>query len=276
MQKVIYGLIGLVVLACLLGAYQKVTLKADEGHLQDLLDYSVLVKNSQGGQGTGVIFVNGDKVFCWTAAHCVTDCGRNVERTVNGETKKFWEWDEVQLIRVRNYNGRKTGFVTFFAKVIRYSEVEDVALLQVYEDASFFKSATFAPVNYSPRLNTQVWHSGGFWGIPGAGSFSSGYICNLGRLRAPLGHEEWRGPKIMDQVNIIAAPGSSGGGVIEKDTGHVIGLLTETINSIAGAYLILPTRRLWDYAERANCLFAMDKTQSVPEGFDVELTEYFK
>jgi len=137
------------------------------------------------------------RLFIWTAAHVVDDC------------------DEVSVHRILHYNGHRSGKMVFSAKVILRLSC-DSALLSLNAPPGAFAPASFA--NRAPLpIGTPIFHVGNFLGILFEGSVSHGYTSQVGLSVGP-----W---SAVDQADISAAPGASGGPVFLDTSGAVLGIL---------------------------------------------------
>jgi S1-C subfamily serine protease len=66
----------------------------------------------------------------------------------------------------------------------------------------------------------------------------------------------------FDQTTVMGYPGSSGGAVFNLETGEVAGLLVRGIGP--GLNFIVPTRRIIEFAEKADLRWAIDPTAKMP------------
>ena len=86
---------------------------------------------------------------------------------------------------------------------------------------------------------------------------TDGIYSQHGRIIASLNK------KIFDQTTVAAFPGSSGGGVYLKDDGRYVGMIVrgagETFN------LIVPIRRMVDWAKDNDMLWALDHKVAMPD-----------
>lgn len=219
----------------------------------NLVEASVLV-DSKGGSGSGVVFRNGESWFVWTDAHVLENFRR-------ASAKGF---EDTFVYQNFVYEGRQAGGQTTLAKIIRYCQPEDIALLKLYGPGR--GSVFFAPEDYIPKQGEALWHVGSFLGEHGCNSLSSGIIAAIGRLRFD-GRPVTTGGFIYDQASINACHcGSSGGGFFRKSDGACIGLVTEYMGPgySHGSMCFTPSRRLWAFARREACLWAMLDSVEVP------------
>jgi S1-C subfamily serine protease len=243
-----------------------------DGDPAHCLDASVLVA-APGGYGSGVCFHNGDHAFVWTDAH-VVEGGKKVREVVEaatGQKKVVVEFSDVELMREDYHGGRKVGFQVVFARVVRYSERHDVALLKPYKKWPE-ASVSFLPDGDIPKAGEPLWHVGSMHGPRGTNTLSFGVFAQAGRLRRNFVPEEKEDPVVYDHASLTAFPGSSGGGVFRKRDGLCIGLVTEYLGpgpSTPGSFLLTPARRLREFAAEVKCLWALDAATPVPARDDM-------
>lgn len=235
-----------------------------------LQEISVTIKTDR-GEGSGVIFTreikskNGKQNvnFVWTAAHVLENI-RNVRSVLDaeGKSKKIIEFKDVQIVKKLIENGITVGELSMDAVVVKYSDAkdgEDLALLMIKKFNFVDKSAKFY-VDKGGRglpLGTNLYHVGSLLGSGGSNSMTTGIMSQVGRMLSLNG-----GSKVLfDQTTVTAFPGSSGGGVF-LTTGEYIGMLVrgagETFN------LIVPIRRMTDWAEEENIKWALDPEEKAP------------
>ena len=153
------------------------------------------------------------------------------------------------------------------AKVIKYSDSEngeDLALLMVRKRDFISKGVKFHVNNDKPiSLGTELYHVGSLLGQVGSNSQTRGIMSQVGRV-LDLGTGDG---VVFDQTSCPGFPGSSGGGVFlsEKsgtNAGKYVGMLVrgagETFN------LIVPVRRMKEYSEKENILWAIDENAKTP------------
>lgn len=235
-----------------------------------LQEISVTIKTDR-GEGSGVIFTreikskNGKQNvnFVWTAAHVLENI-RNVRSVLDaeGKSKKIIEFKDVQIVKKLIENGITVGELSMDAVVVKYSDAkdgEDLALLMIKKFNFVDKSAKFY-VDKAGRglpLGTNLYHVGSLLGSGGSNSMTTGIMSQVGRMLSLNG-----GSKVLfDQTTVTAFPGSSGGGVF-LTTGEYIGMLVrgagETFN------LIVPIRRMTDWAEEEKIKWALDPEEKAP------------
>ena len=216
------------------------------------------------GEGSGVIFTrkdkNGDLVnFVWTAAHVIDNLRSERRVIINGAPRTVVEFKDAKIIKVIRQNGRAVGRLELDAEVVKYSNSEDghdLALLKVRKVGFVKDSVSFYLDKELPKLGTDLWHVGSLLGQMGSNSMTDGIYSQHGRLIPQLNKH------VFDQTTVAAFPGSSGGGVYLKKDGRYIGMIVrgagETFN------LIVPIRRMVDWAERNNLLWALDPKVTMP------------
>lgn len=239
-------------------------LKTTADHLQDV---SVTIRSENGwtaGEGSGVIFSRknaaGDTVnFVWTAAHVIDNLRTERRVIVNGTPRTLVEFKDAKIIKVIRQNGRAVGRLELDAEVIKYSDADDghdLALLRVRKLNFVKDTVTFYLDNEIPKLGTDLWHVGSLLGQLGSNSMTDGIYSQHGRLIPSLNK------LVFDQTTVAAFPGSSGGGVFLKSDARYVGMLVrgagETFN------LIVPVRRMVDFAKKNNLLWALDPKVKMP------------
>ena len=250
---------------------------------QHLQDVSVTVKSGF-GEGSGVIVTRTIPItqiqspalgkpltakvnFVWTAAH-VVDGLRSVRTVIkDGRATKVVEFKDAQIVQELVEDGRRVGEMKMEAKVIKYSDSEngeDLALLMIRKKGYIDKSVTFYRGEGAPvTIGTELYHVGSLLGQTGSNSMTRGICSQVGRV-LDLGSGDG---VVFDQTTVTAFPGSSGGGVFLSErsgdkAGQYMGMLVrgagETFN------LIVPVRRMRDYAKREGILWAIDSNHPVP------------
>jgi trypsin-like peptidase len=238
------------------------------GHLQDI---SVTIRAESGfgaGQGSGTLVTRkiGDKTvtFVWTAAHVVDNLRkvRPFVDPVTGGTRVAIEFEDAKIVQEFRQNGRRIGELKMDAKIIRYSDAEngeDLALLQVRK--TDFVPETTTAIFYLgkdiPPLGTELYHVGSLLGQVGSNSLTTGVISQHGRVLA-LGANG----VVFDQTTATAFPGSSGGGVYHKKDGTYVGMVVRGAGE--GFNLIVPVRRMQEWAKRTKVEWALDPSVPVP------------
>lgn len=232
-----------------------------------LQDISVTVKSGT-GEGSGVIFTRTDQNsnivnFVWTAGHVVDDLRTEREIISNDGTKRtIVEFKDAKIIKQILEDGRTIGRLELDAEVIKYSDSNtghDLALLKIRKRNFVTVSAKFYLDKKIPELGTDLLHVGSLLGQTGANSMTSGIYSQHGRILNKL---------IFDQSTVVAFPGSSGGGVYLKD-GQCVGLVVR--GSGETFVLIVPVRRIVEWAKYNNVYWALDKTISLPNDEELRI-----
>lgn len=229
---------------------------ASTSMVANLQDLSVTI-HADNAQGSGEIKTRNGVNFVWTAGHVVSHL-RNTRTVVDpktGTTRTVVEFKDAKVVKELIEDGRAVGRLEMDAEVIRYSDAdngEDLALLRVRKKDFIKSSVKFYLDKKIPPVGTRLFHCGSLLGQMGSNSFTSGIMSQHGRVFAN---------KVYDQTTCAAFPGSSGGGVYLSD-GRMIGMIVrgagETFN------LIVPVRRMQDWAKKAGVEFAMDDSVAVP------------
>ena len=237
---------------------------------QQLQTVAVTIR-AGGAHGSGVVFLKQDAggnthTFILTAAHVVDGLRKQGPVLApDGTTRQGVTFKDASIIRILVENGRKVGQIEIYAKIIRYSPIkggEDLALLWVRSPNVFNVSAKL--YDGIPALGSELYHVGSMRGMIGANSLTDGILSQQGRL---LDGE------IFDQTTVTAEPGSSGGLVACKETGEVVGLLTQGIGQTFN--FIVPARRIREWAGRVHVawLFTDDPMPSIFEVFSHQVDD---
>lgn len=247
---------------------EKLGRKAVSDHLQNI---SVTIKSKgsySSSEGSGVLIVReikGEKVtFVWTAAH-VIDNLRSVREVINedGQPRKVVEFKDPQIVKELVEDGRRVGEIKMDAVVVKYSDAEDghdLALLMVRAKNYGQGSAEFFLNKKDPivPIGTPLYHVGSLLGQMGANSMTSGIVSQVGRTS---------GKVEFDQTTVTAFPGSSGGGVFLQD-GRYMGMLVRGAGE--GFNLVVPVRRMIEWAKTTDLLWALDPEVDVPTLAEIE------
>lgn len=234
-------------------------------HLQDISVTIVSKSGLGGGEGSGVVktrkLEDGTTInFIWTAAHVIDNLRktRNAIDPKTGTQKIIVEFDDAMIVKSLSEGGRSVGKLELMAEVIRYSKEEDLALLRLRKTNFVVASVDFYLENEIPPIGTELLHVGSLLGQLGSNSMTTGIMSQHGRIMDK---------KVFDQTTVNAFPGSSGGGVYLKD-GRMMGMLVrgagETFN------LIVPIRRIREWAKSANIEWAIDDKLPVPNEQDMK------
>lgn len=242
------------------------------GELVDKLQETSVTIKAAGGQGSGVLFnrVRDGEVhtFVWTAAHVVDSLRKVRTVVINGSPKVLVEFEDAQIVQEFKQNGRRIGEIKMDARVVRYSDAdqgEDLALLRI-------RKTNFKPEEVStqfyleadiPEIGTPLCHVGSLLGQVGANSYTEGVMSQIGRV-LDLGANG----KTFDQSTCTAFPGSSGGGVFIRNDGRYIGMLVRGAGE--GFNLIVPARRMQEWAKSADVMWAIDPNVPLPSEADLK------
>lgn len=199
-----------------------------------------------GGSGSGVFITRqvGEfvRTYVWTAGH-VIDCLRN----------KDGSFRNAKIYREIREKGAYKDCEWFEARVIAYSNEEDLALLEILGDK--LPSNSY-PVSYTSfyygdilPIGTELVHVGSAAGL--YNSVSLGIMSQTDRDIEGC---------MYDQTTVMGYPGCSGGGVFTLD-GECIGLLTR---GGPGLNFIVPIRRMRAWAKEVDIEWALDHSIPVP------------
>lgn len=234
---------------------------------EKLGEISVTIKSNR-GEGSGTLFVRKDgndaTAYVWTAAHVVESLRRvrEVIDTKTGMKRQVVEFSDAMIVQELNQEGRRIGEIKMDAEIIRYSDAEqgeDLALLRV-------RKKNFVPAEQTTRFyledvipapGTELFHVGSLLGQVGANSLTAGIVSQTGRVLRFGANSV-----IFDQTTVTAFPGSSGGGVFLKDSGLYMGMLVRGAGEQFN--LIVPVRRMREWAKRAGVEFALDQNAPIP------------
>ncbi len=223
-----------------------------------LQDISVTVTTSS-GSGSGVLKTrkvgNDNVTFVWTAAH-VVDGLRNVRHIVDTKTgtrREVVEFEDANVVQTINEDGRLVARFSALAEVVKFSKEEDLALLRIRKKNFSTNSVQFYLDKKLPSLGDDVWNVGSALGIQGSNTVSKGVMSQYGRILS--------NKKVYDQVSCPGFPGCSGSGVYLND-GRMMGMLT---NGAGETFiLVVPTRRIVDWAKTSGIDWAVDDNIEMP------------
>ena len=239
-------------------------------HLQNV---SVTIRSEgafSAGEGSGVIFCRKDSKgnlvnFVWTAAHVVDNLRTERKILVDGSPKTLVEFKDPVVVKEIRQNGRTVGRLQMDAEVLKYSESEDghdLALLRVRKLNFVTDSVVFYLGKDIPPLGTDLLHVGSLLGQMGANSMTDGIYSQHGRILKRINK------RIFDQTTCTAFPGSSGGGVYLKSNAQYVGMLVRGAGE--GFNLIVPVRRMVEYCEKHNIMWALDAEMPMPAEEDLK------
>lgn len=231
--------------------------KDDADKAAYLQDISVTI-HAGNAQGSGVIKTRGNTNYVWTCGHVVAGLRqtRSVIDSKTGSTRTVIEFQDAKIVKELIEDGRAVGRLEMDAEVLRYSDAdngEDLALLRVRKKNFVKASVAFYLDAKIPPVGTKLLHVGSLLGQMGSNSLTSGVMSQHGRVYRA---------KVYDQSTCAAFPGSSGGGVYLESDCRYVGMIVrgagETFN------LMVPVRRMQDWARRVKIEFTMDDTLKVP------------
>ena len=239
-------------------------------HLQNV---SVTIRSEgafSAGEGSGVIFCREDSKgnlvnFVWTAAHVVDNLRTERKILVDGSPKTLVEFKDPVVVKEIRQNGRTVGRLQMDAEVLKYSESEDghdLALLRVRKLNFVTDSVVFYLGKDIPPLGTDLLHVGSLLGQMGANSMTDGIYSQHGRILKRINK------RIFDQTTCTAFPGSSGGGVYLKSNAQYVGMLVRGAGE--GFNLIVPVRRMVEYCEKHNIMWALNAGVAMPPEEDLK------
>jgi len=219
------------------------------GVAEDLRQNTVIVTDGY-GHGSGVMFTRSERTFIWTAGH-VASIFVNPDGTYREVTIR---------------QGERSGK----ARVLRGGDMlydADFALLELCEgdvrldgvaDTKFYRAFNCIEVGQ------KIIHCGS----PFDRDWNERLVF-FGRISAV---EQWCKPVLglvkvgrhLDQVDLTAGGGCSGGPVVDAETGGIVGLLVMGMTNGHRINTIEPTRRLYTWAAKHDCLWAVDRDVPVP------------
>ena len=260
-------ILGLALTVSSFGAEKK---QSTAEHLQNV---SVTIRSEgaySAGEGSGVIFCREDSKgnlvnFIWTAAHVVDNLRTERKILVDGSPKTLVEFKDPVVVKEIRQNGRTVGRLQMDAEVLKYSESEDghdLALLRVRKLNFVTDSVVFYLGKDIPPLGTDLLHVGSLLGQMGANSMTDGIYSQHGRILKRINK------RIFDQTTCTAFPGSSGGGVYLKSNAQYVGMLVRGAGE--GFNLIVPVRRMVEYCEKHNIMWALDANVPMPPEDDLK------
>jgi S1-C subfamily serine protease len=236
--------------------------------INDIRQVSVTLVSQDQMFGSGVLITRKDKNFVLTAAHIFKDSRHEitVEKTDKTRVKEI-EFDPVFVIKDVDTETGKNNEIVVTGKVIKYSDAElgeDLALVQL-DEKKFDLDTKFYSKKEVPKVGTKLFHVGSILGYEGSNSLTDGLISKIGcKTRLTFPNEV-----IFDRTTITAFPGSSGGGVFDKDTGEYLGMLVRIIQP--NYNLIVPVRRIKDWTVKNKIEWVLDKSKPLPK--DEELAK---
>ncbi len=193
--------------------------------------------------GSGVLFARGDRTFIWTAAH-VADIFMRPDGTFR----------EATIIQ---------GDKTVSARVLRagdYTCDTDCALLVVDGDLKATVDIKFYRAFNHIKLGQEIIHCGTPYDISwNERLVTFGRISGVDKLLQGL---PLAAPRRLDHIDITGGPGCSGGPVVDRRTGEIVGLLV--MGSGPSMMIIEPTRYIYAWAIKHDCIWAFDRSVDMP------------
>ena len=213
---------------------------------EQLQENTVLLTNGH-GHGSGVLFTrtDGDRVttFVWTAAHVA-----NIFMNYNGT---FAPMGVIQ------------GDKRATARVLRAGDSyagTDCALLEIVSGDDFNGTAKFYRGFDEVKVGQKIVHCGTPLEFLNERLVTFGRVSYVNRL-----FDDSRlllNPRLLDNIDITAYPGCSGGPVVDEGTYEIIGLLI--MGSAPRLGIIEPTRSMYDWAKAHDCMWAFDREVELP------------
>lgn len=261
MKTLFSTILGLAIATSSLAAEKKASTAE---HLQNV---SVTIRSEgqfSNGEGSGVIFSRKDKDgqlvnLVWTAGHVIDNLRSTRKTVVNGTSKTIVEFKDPMVVKEIRQNGRTVGRLQMDAEVLKYSDAKDghdLALLRVRKLNFVTDTVTFYLDKEIPKLGEDLLHVGSLLGQMGANSMTDGIYSQHGRILKEINKH------VFDQTTCTAFPGSSGGGVYLKSDARYVGMLVRGAGE--GFNLIVPVRRMKDYAEKNKIMWALDRKVDMP------------
>jgi hypothetical protein len=216
-----------------------------------LQNLSVTV-HAGGAQGSGVIITRGGTNYILSAAHVVEGSRRVVtfHDNATGGSKKLSKFDIVTVVKEIIKDGKSIGKTEIEADVIAYSSPkygDDLVLLKLRDNITKDSiKFTNTKDRLTPPVGTKLSHVGSFLGQHGSNSYSEGRISQIGRVLYD---------HVFDQTDVIAFPGSSGGGIFLQENGEYVGTLVRGAGQ--GYILYVPIRRIETWAKAHNIEFIL-------------------
>lgn len=241
-------------------------------HLQ-AVSVTIRAESAQSaGEGSGVVFTRKDSNnniinLVWTAAHVVDNLRSERQVLVNGVKKTIVEFKDPIIIKEIRQDGRIVGRLQMDAEVLKYSDSEsghDLALLKIRKFNFIADSVSFYLEKDILPLGTDLLHVGSLLGQMGANSMTDGIYSQHGRIIKDLNSF------VFDQTTCTAFPGSSGGGIFLKNDDRVryVGMLVRGAGE--GFNLIVPIRRMVQFCEKHDIMWALDSTLKMPDEKDLK------
>ncbi len=233
---------------------------------------NTIVIKDEAGHASGVLFTREDFTepieyeYEWSEPFALKISGK-IGETVGDKTTFIWTAGHVADYYMKEDGTFRDimivqGDKTATARVIRASDyylADDIALLQLVEgdlegDARFYRA--FNEVT----LGMEIIHCGSPYDpVLNANLIFHGNISHVGRVMSLYFMPE---PRELDQCDIIAYPGCSGGPIFDTVRGDVLGLMS--LGGEAGLAAMVPTRAIYEWAKSHDCLWAFDLEVPLP------------
>jgi Trypsin-like peptidase domain len=188
-------------------------------------------------------FTSKTVTFIWTVGH-VADYYMRADGTFR----------DVTIVR---------GDKTATARVIRAGDcyaADDLALLQVIGDGLKGDARFYRAFN-EVKLGMEIIHCGSpYDSILNENLIFHGNISHVDRTMSFFFMPE---PRQLDQCDIIAYPGCSGGPIFDTVKGDILGLMS--LGGEAGLTAMVPTRIIYEWAKSHDCLWAFDPEVPLPD-----------
>lgn len=223
--------------------------------------------------GSGTVFQHDGETYVWTNDHVVDEARATKEVNVLG-TKTVVT--TISQVRVSQKLTGKSVELTTTGEIVRYSDIQtgqDIALLKLPKDNPFKSvSTTFKESDEPPPIGTEVYVVGCPGGDDQRQSVCAGIIAYNDRemtytIRKTVMNGWFKvvekkevNPRFFDQTDTVVAPGNSGGGVFDRETGEFLGILSRRYES-NGSGLFIPIRRIREWARTEGVEWALENPQ---------------
>ena len=220
-----------------------VVLSAEPPSIPEQCSNNTVVVIGPASHGSGVLYTKGDTTFIWTAAHVI-----DKYMQPDGTFRDFLIVQDKSRAR---------------ARVLRCSDymvTHDIALLQVVR-GNLKGGAQFYEAFDEVELGQEVIHCGTpFDPAVNSNLLFFGHISYIGRMFRlpilPIARE-------VDQCDLPTYSGCSGGPVFDAETGDILGIMV--MGGKPGLSVMVPTRKIYEWAESHDCLWAFDSGVPLPK-----------
>lgn len=219
------------------------------GVAEDLRDNTVVVTDGY-GHGSGVVFENKGRLFVWTAGH-VADIFMRPDGTYREVTITQGE----RSVTARVLRGGDCEYDADFALLeiigddIRPKDSADIGFYRAFNTVELGQEIVHCGTPYDRDWNERLVFFGRISAVAQMCDPVPGLTATSRRL---------------DHVDLTAGGGCSGGPVVDKETGGIVGLLVMGLRNGHRLNIIEPTRRLYRWASRHDCLWAVDRDVPLP------------